>query len=68
MIKFTEERLNDIFKNFERVKVAVIGDVMLDRYIWGSVNRISPEAPVPVIEIEGEDAKLGGAGNVANNI
>jgi rfaE bifunctional protein kinase chain/domain len=68
MIKFTEERLSDIFKNFERVKVAVIGDVMLDRYIWGSVNRISPEAPVPVIEVEGEDAKLGGAGNVANNI
>lgn len=68
MIKFTEERLLNLFKNFENVKVAVIGDLMLDRYIWGSVNRISPEAPVPVIEVEGEDSKLGGAGNVANNI
>ncbi len=68
MIKFTEERLLNLFKNFENVKIAVVGDLMLDRYIWGSVNRISPEAPVPVIEVEGEDSKLGGAGNVANNI
>ena len=68
MIKFTEERLLQLFKNFENKKIAVVGDVMLDRYIWGAVNRISPEAPVPVIEVEGEDSKLGGAGNVANNI
>ncbi len=68
MIKFTEERLKEIFKKFEGRKIAVVGDLMLDRYIWGSVHRISPEAPVPVIEVEGEDSKLGGAGNVANNI
>ncbi|MEN3038037.1 MAG: D-glycero-beta-D-manno-heptose-7-phosphate kinase [Candidatus Kryptonium sp.] len=68
MLKFTEERLLDLFKNFDKVKIAVVGDIMLDRYIWGNVNRISPEAPVPVVEVEDEDSKLGGAGNVANNI
>jgi len=68
MFKFTEDQLLRLFKNFEKKKIAVVGDLMLDRYIWGSVNRISPEAPVPVIEVEGEDSKLGGAGNVANNI
>ncbi|MCS7229619.1 MAG: D-glycero-beta-D-manno-heptose-7-phosphate kinase [Candidatus Kryptonium sp.] len=68
MIRFTEERLHNLFKNFEKAKIAVIGDIMLDRYIWGNVSRISPEAPVPVVEVEDEDSKLGGAGNVANNI
>ncbi len=68
MIKFTEERLTEVFKNFESKKIVVVGDLMLDRYIWGSVDRISPEAPVPVIEVEGEESKLGGAGNVANNV
>lgn len=68
MIRFTEERLHNLFKNFEKAKIAVVGDIMLDRYIWGNVSRISPEAPVPVVEVEDEDSKLGGAGNVANNI
>ncbi|MCX7762838.1 MAG: D-glycero-beta-D-manno-heptose-7-phosphate kinase [Candidatus Kryptonium sp.] len=68
MIRFTEERLQNLFKNFEKAKIAVVGDIMLDRYIWGNVSRISPEAPVPVVEVEDEDSKLGGAGNVANNI
>ncbi|MBI1808139.1 MAG: D-glycero-beta-D-manno-heptose-7-phosphate kinase [Ignavibacteria bacterium] len=49
-------------------RIAVVGDLMLDRYIWGSVNRISPEAPVPVIDMETEQARLGGAANVAKNI
>jgi len=49
-------------------RIAVIGDLMLDRYIWGSVSRISPEAPVPVIDMETEQARLGGAANVARNI
>jgi len=49
-------------------KIAVVGDLMLDRYIWGSVSRISPEAPVPVIDMETEQARLGGAANVARNI
>ena len=49
-------------------RIAVIGDVMIDKYVWGSVSRISPEAPVPVVEVDHESMKLGGAANVANNI
>lgn len=52
----------------ESRKIAIVGDLMLDRYIWGSVTRISPEAPVPVIDMETEQARLGGAANVAKNI
>jgi len=51
----------------ERVKVLVVGDVMLDRYWHGGVDRVSPEAPVPVVRIERDDCRLGGAGNVALN-
>jgi rfaE bifunctional protein kinase chain/domain len=68
MVTFTESRLKELFENFIRKRVAVVGDLMLDRYFWGSVARISPEAPVPVVEIESESARLGGAANVANNI
>jgi D-beta-D-heptose 7-phosphate kinase/D-beta-D-heptose 1-phosphate adenosyltransferase len=46
----------------------VIGDIMLDRYLWGQVTRISPEAPVPVVEVESETLRLGGAANVAQNV
>lgn len=49
-------------------RIAVIGDYMLDRYFWGTVTRISPEAPVPVVDIERETDQLGGAANVANNL
>ena len=62
------EEVKRIIKKFEKVKIGVIGDVMLDKYIWGQVKRISPEAPVPVVEILKEDYSLGGAGNVAKNI
>lgn len=55
----------DIFKN---VRVLVIGDIMLDRFIYGNVTRISPEAPVPVVNISNERQMLGGAGNVARNL
>jgi len=48
--------------------IAVVGDVMLDRFVWGKVSRISPEAPVPVVEIESESVHLGGAANVARNL
>jgi len=48
--------------------VLVVGDLMLDRYLWGSVSRISPEAPVPVVELSGETTRLGGAANVAGNV
>jgi rfaE bifunctional protein kinase chain/domain len=49
-------------------RVVVIGDVMLDRYLWGRVERISPEAPVPIVEVERETHSLGGAANVAHNL
>ncbi len=68
MSGFKIERLKNLFDNFRGKQVAVLGDLMLDRYVWGSVSRISPEAPVPVLEIESESARLGGAANVANNI
>jgi D-beta-D-heptose 7-phosphate kinase/D-beta-D-heptose 1-phosphate adenosyltransferase len=55
-------------KNIENVRILVIGDVMLDRYIVGDVERISPEAPVPIVKVTDEYATLGGCGNVARNI
>lgn len=57
-----------VFKNFKNKKILVIGDLVLDRYIWGKVSRISPEAPVPVVEVTRENFLLGGASNVAYNI
>ncbi len=57
-----------ILPRFSRVRVLVIGDLMLDRYIWGQVNRISPEAPVPVVRVTRESLHAGGAGNVVTNI
>ncbi|RMH68559.1 MAG: D-glycero-beta-D-manno-heptose-7-phosphate kinase [Gemmatimonadetes bacterium] len=57
-----------ILAEFKQKKVIVIGDVMIDEYIWGDVHRISPEAPVPVIEMQGTTVRLGGAANVAHNI
>ena len=49
-------------------RVLIVGDVMLDEFIWGRVGRISPEAPVPVVEVTGQSDHLGGAGNVAANV
>jgi D-beta-D-heptose 7-phosphate kinase / D-beta-D-heptose 1-phosphate adenosyltransferase len=56
--------------NFKKIspKILVIGDLMIDNYLWGSTNRISPEAPVPIINIDNESSSLGGAGNVINNL
>ncbi|MEX2088335.1 MAG: PfkB family carbohydrate kinase, partial [Bacteroidota bacterium] len=68
MVTFTPNRLQSIFERFSGKTIAVIGDLMLDRYYWGSVARLSPEAPVPVVEVESESVRLGGAANVANNI
>lgn len=61
-------RAKEILDNVVSKHIAVIGDVMLDKYYWGSVNRISPEAPVPVIDVINETAHLGGAANVASNL
>ncbi|MEA1967242.1 MAG: D-glycero-beta-D-manno-heptose-7-phosphate kinase [Thermodesulfobacteriota bacterium] len=53
---------------YKKVKVLVLGDLMIDEYLWGDVDRISPEAPVPVVAIKKETTTLGGAGNVINNL
>lgn len=68
MNNISVNRTNEIISNFKGKKIAVIGDVMLDRFFWGSVSRISPEAPVPVIDLEKESFHLGGAANVASNL
>ncbi len=65
-MKFTS--LNDIFNAFNDLKILIIGDVMIDSYIWGNVDRISPEAPVPVVQVKKKERRLGGAANVAKNI
>ena len=62
------ERLEEILNGFDKVRIAVVGDMMLDEYLIGKVNRISPEAPVPVVNIEEERVVLGGASNLANNL
>jgi len=68
MIKLSENRIKKLKDNFEGKRIAVIGDMMLDGYFWGDVKRISPEAPVPVLEVEEEFFRFGGAANVALNI
>ncbi len=60
--------IENIFKSFEKLKVLIIGDVMIDSYLWGNVERISPEAPVPIVEVNKREERLGGAANVALNI
>ncbi len=61
-------RVEEILSNIGRQRILVLGDVMLDEYWWGNVSRISPEAPVPVVEVLSEELKLGGAANVALNL
>ena len=58
----------EILAQFPQRKILVLGDIMVDEYIWGVVSRISPEAPVPVVEVEDENIRLGGAANVVANI
>lgn len=59
---------DQLFENFSGIKIAVIGDVMLDTYWWGKVDRISPEAPVPVVAVSKREQRIGGAANVALNL
>lgn len=61
------EDFKKLFDSFSSLKVGVIGDVMLDTYMWGRVDRISPEAPVPVVTLQKKEYRIGGAGNVALN-
>lgn len=62
------KELEKLFDQFSSMKVAVIGDVMLDTYWWGKVERISPEAPVPIVALSKREKRIGGAGNVALNV
>lgn len=62
------QELLDYIPLFKKAGIMVIGDLMIDEYIWGNVSRISPEAPVPVVNVTSESLCLGGAGNVVNNI
>src|SRR5215468_4871921 len=57
-----------LIERFSEKRILVIGDIMLDRFIWGSVSRISPEAPVPVVTVQEEAVYPGGASNVARNL
>src|SRR5512140_2657654 len=62
------KRALEIINNFSGVGVLVLGDLMVDHFIWGKVSRISPEAPVPVVEVTKENRMMGGSGNVVSNI
>lgn len=70
MKKFSikKEHIREIFKSFNNLNVLIIGDVMIDSYLWGKVNRISPEAPVPIVAVTKKERRLGGAANVALNV
>jgi rfaE bifunctional protein kinase chain/domain len=68
MVEISKKRLTELKKSFDGKRIAVVGDMMLDGYFWGDVKRISPEAPVPVLEVEEEFFRFGGAANVALNI
>jgi len=61
-------RLDDLTRRFARVRALVVGDLMVDQFVWGRVQRISPEAPVPVVHVTKEEVRPGGAGNVVSNI
>jgi D-glycero-beta-D-manno-heptose-7-phosphate kinase len=62
-----KEEIKDLFERMNDLHVVVVGDVMLDNYWWGDVERVSPEAPVPVVNIKKKESRLGGAANVALN-
>ena len=64
----TKEEIRSLFNNFNNLNVLIIGDVMIDAYYFGKVDRISPEAPVPVVSVQRKENRLGGAANVALNI
>lgn len=66
MIKLND--INDLFTSFTHTKIGVVGDVMLDTYWWGVVDRISPEAPVPIVSLQRKEIRVGGAANVALNL
>ena len=66
--QITRDRAHELIDKFSSRRIAVVGDVMLDRFLIGRVSRMSPEAPVPVVVFDKEEVRLGGAANVANNL
>src|SRR6266496_3123253 len=60
--------VESLFTKAKQMRALVVGDLMLDEYLWGKAERISPEAPVQVVDVTREDLRLGGAGNVVNNL
>lgn len=68
MVKLQKKRVLSLLNSFRGKKILVLGDLMLDRYLMGQVHRLSPEAPVPIVEIDAEYSRLGGAANVGNNV
>lgn len=60
--------VNTVFEDFNNLRALIIGDIMIDSYLWGKVERISPEAPVPVLNVQRREYRLGGAANVALNV
>lgn len=67
-IAIPRQQIDAVLGRLSGQRVVVLGDVMLDRYLWGAVRRISPEAPVPIVEVNRETVRLGGAANVADNV
>lgn len=63
-----KDNIDQVFSKFSELKVLVIGDAMIDNYLWGKVDRISPEAPIPIVTVTKQENRLGGAGNVSMNI
>lgn len=68
MIIITRKQIETLFEDFKGKQVMILGDVMIDAYLWGKVDRISPEAPVPVVSVKKRENMLGGAANVALNV
>ena len=68
MTNLDATRLRTLLDGFPRARVAILGDIMLDRYVWGDVNRISQEAPVPIVEVRRNSSRFGAAANVAENV
>src|SRR5437870_11501529 len=68
MRRLRQMRVAELLKYFQARHILVVGDLMLDEFLWGGARRIAPEAPVPVVEIERETLHIGGAGNVAGNL
>ena len=64
----TANAINELFEKFNSLTALIVGDVMIDAYYWGKVERISPEAPVPIVQVQQRENRLGGAANVALNV